>query len=316
MIVRRLLPAFLAPALLSAHMVSMSTGEFRIDGSAGHYELRIPTYEAAHVQNPERSFFEHIRFSGGGGDAKLVKGSCGDQQGTYICNADYLFPSPPDTLSVECTFASITVPNHVHMLRAFKGDKSDQAVFDLSFTSADVRFRPPTATELAAREVGAGFLRALEGAAPLLFLIALVLAARSRRELIALAGAFAAGETIALVIAPRFSTTLSPRFVEAAAALTVAYLALEIVLLPTSGNRWIVVGVLGLFHGAYFSLFLTDSGYRAPIFFAGVLTAQILALAILGLLLRRLFAMTRVVPVTATILLCTGLGWFIARVWG
>ena len=312
----RVLSGLLLPALLSAHMVSMSTGEFHIDGAAAHYELRIPTYESAHVQNPDRAFFEHIRFTGGGGEAKFVKGSCGDQQGTYICNADYLFPSPPDSISVECTFASITVPNHVHMLRAFKGDKSDQAVFDLSFTSADVRFRPPTATELAMREIGAGFLRALEGAAPLLFLVALVLAARSTRELLAITGALIAGQVIALAIAPRFATSLTPRFVEAAAALTVAYLALEIVLLPKSGNRWLVVGVLGLFHGAYFSLFLRDSGYHAPAFFTGVVVAQALAVTLFGLLLRRVLALSKAVPVAATILLCTGLGWFMVQVWG
>ncbi len=297
-------------------MVSMSTGELRIDGAVAHYELRLPVYEAAHVQKPETAFFEHIRFTGGGGDARLVKATCGDQQGTYICNADYLFPSPPDSVSVECTFASITVPNHVHMLRAVKDDKSDQAVFDLSFTSAEVRFRPPTATERATREIGAGFLRALEGAAPLLFLVAIVLASRSRRELMSLTGALAIGQMVAIAAAPRFAALLSPRFVEAAAALTVAYLALEIVLLPNSGYRWLVIGVLGLFHGAYFSLFLRDSGYHAATFLAGVMAAQILALAVLAMVLRRLLAMSRAVPVAATIVLCTGLGWFIARVWG
>lgn len=298
-------------APLYAHMVSMSTGELRIDGASAHYELRIPMYEVAHVQNPSQAFFDHIKF----GDAKLVKHSCADEQGTYVCGGDYLFPTAPEVIPVECTFASITVPNHVHLLRAYKGDKTDQAVFDLSFTSAEVRFRPPTPFEIGLREFAAGFLRAVEGAAPLLFLAALVVAARSRKELGALWGALAAGEAAALALAPHLAGVLSPRFIEAAAALTIAYLALEIVLLPKAGHRWVVVALLGLFHGAYFSLFLSGSGYSAQTFFAGVLAAQAIVLAALSLALGRLLALARVVPVAATLLLCTGLGWFIVRVW-
>ena len=68
--------------------------------------------------------------------------------------------------------------------------------------------------------------------------------------------------------ASRFA--LSPRFIEAAAALTIAYLAFEIILLPQSSMRWLVVGVLGLFHGAYFAAFLSESGYHVATFLTGV----------------------------------------------
>jgi hypothetical protein len=121
----------LCPTALLAHMVSMSTGELKVDGKHAHYELRMPAYEAAHVKNPERSLLEHIRFTSGGENGRVLAKSCGDQQGTYICTADYEFAAAIDELEVECTFASITVPNHVHMLRAYKGDKVDQAVLDI-----------------------------------------------------------------------------------------------------------------------------------------------------------------------------------------
>jgi len=301
---------------LLAHMVSMSTGDLKVEGDLAHYELRIPMYEVAHVREPEHTLLDQVRFKGAGAWAKLLHPSCGEQQGTYVCTADYQFPAPVDVLEVECTLAKVTVPNHVHLLRAYRGDKSDQAVFDLSFTSAEIRFRPPTAFETAAREVSAGFMRAAGGSAPLLFLVSLALAARTRRELIALTAAFLGAEILACVLAPRFVFSLSPRFIEAAAALTIAYLAFEIVLLPESRHRWIVVGVLGLFHGAYFSMFLAQSGYRAPAFLSGVALAELLLIAVFALVLAglaRLSWMRRAVPVTASLLLVTSIVWFFVR---
>ncbi len=301
---------------LSAHMVSMSTGELRVDGNRAHYELRIPMYEVAHVREPEHTLLDNIRFRGAGAWAKASSAACADQQGTYVCTAEYQFPAPPDVLEVECTLAKVTVPNHVHLLRAYRGDKSDQAVFDISFTTAEVRFRPPTAIETALRESSAGFMRAAGGLAPLLFLASLTLAARSRRELIALTAAFLAAESLACAIAPRISLTLSPRFIEAAAALTIAYLAFEIILLPDSRHRWLVTGILGLFHGAYFSIFLNESGYGAPAFLGGVAFAELLLIAIFALVLHlvaRFRWMHRAVPVTASLLLVTGIVWFFFR---
>jgi hypothetical protein len=310
------LAVFLFAVPVAAHMVSMSTGDLKVVGDRARYELRIPMYEVAHVRDPEVTLLQHIRFKSGGVWAEATNASCADQQGTYVCTADYLFPAPVDALDVECTIASVTVPNHVHLLRAYRGDKSDQAVFDISFTTAEVRFRPPTALETALRESTAGFMRAAAGLAPLLFIASLVLAARTWRELLALTASFLIAETLACVLAPRFAATLPPRFIEAAAALTIAYLAFEIILLPHSRLRWLVVGVLGLFHGAYFSLFLTESGYHLPTFLGGVAIAELLLIAVFAVIVKQLVRlrwMHRAVPVSASALLVTGVVWFFVR---
>jgi hypothetical protein len=311
--------ALLLPAGLFGHMVSMSTGELRVDGNHARYELRIPTYEAAHVQNPQRALLDHIQFTSGGKRGRQSAAACNERQGTYICTADYEFPNNVDELGIECTFASITVPNHVHMLRAYRGDKIDQAVFDLSFTTAQIRFRPPAFWEIVIHESGAGFLRAVGGLAPLLFLLSLVLAARGSRELTLLTIAFVFGETIACGVVPRLNLPLSPRFIEAAAALTIAYLAFEIVLLPDSGQRWLVVGVLGLIHGTYFSLFLTSSGYQAWLFLTGVVLAEVLVIAGFAFGMKRLLLLLRVpraVPLAASVLLTVSVVWFFVRLRG
>jgi hypothetical protein len=159
-------------------------------------------------------------------------------------------------------------------------------------------------------------MRAAGGLAPLLFLASLVLAARTRRELIVLTAAFLIAESLACVIAPRIAFPLSPRFIEAAAALTIAYLAFEIILLPNSGMRWLVVAVLGLFHGAYFSIFLAESGYSAVAFLLGVAMAELLLIVAFAFAFSRMLRFAkfkRAVPAVAGLLLAVGLAWFLWR---
>ena len=310
----------LAPSL-AAHMVSMSTGEIRIENRRALYELRMPLYETAHAKNPERALFDNLRFSSAGAQARLLSKSCRQerQAGVFFCSATYEFPEPADRLEVECTFHSVTVPNHVHVLRAIKGDKTDQAIFDLTFPKATIRFEPPTAWEIALTQTGAGILRAVGGGAQILFLASLVLAARRRRELFSLAGMFLAGQIAACLLALRTGWEPAPRFVEAAAALTISYLAVEILLLPKAGGRWLIAGVLGTFHGLYFELFVRSSGYRPLYVLAGVVAAELALIAVLAVLLSRIGKLARAlrpVQASASLLLVIGIVWFFMRLKG
>jgi hypothetical protein len=289
----------------------MSSGDLTVDGTKAHYELRMPLYEVSHVTGPEKTLLDHVRFAG----ARRVAGTCSADAASalYVCEADYEFPAPVERIDVDCTLAAVTVPNHVHLLRAAMGGKQDQALFDLSFTHATLRFRPPTPAELAVTQAVAGWMRALGGAAQLLFLAALVLAARSRRELLLLSAMFVAGQAACVLAMPHVSWQPAPRFVEAAAALTVAYLAVEILLLPQAGARWAIAGVLGAFHGLYFHLFLQNTGYSAAWVLAGAAIAEVAAISVLALLLSQIVRMgpaLRPVRVCALALLVFGLVWF------
>ena len=162
-------------------------------------------------------------------------------------------------------------------------------------------------------------MRALGGAVQLLFLAALVLAARSLRELFALAGMFLDGQAASVLIVPHTGWQPAARFVEAAAALAVAYLAVEILLLPHAGARWLIAGVLGGFHGLYFHLFLQTTDYRAVYVLAGAAAAELAALAILALAFSRVGRMARAlrpVQVSAAALLLFGVAWFVMRLRG
>jgi hypothetical protein len=299
-------PSSLQPGLVAllavpawAHVVSMSTGELTVDGPTAVYELRMPVYEAAHVANPE-TLIDHIRFDG----AHRTSAKCHVEEGTYICIANYEFSGLIDRLSIECTFYQVTVPNHVHLLRAVQGANSDQAVFDQSFPRAEVRFHPPSRFEMLTRDLGAGAWRAIASPA-VLFILILTLAARSAKEAALLLAMYLAGEWIMRPVAPAIPWPLSPRFIEAAMALSVAYLALEILTLPNAGKRWAIVLVLGLFHGLYFAAF-------PPAYLTGATVVQTALVAgLVAITLRWATSFLR--RAGAVALLVAGLGWFALR---
>lgn len=298
-----------------AHVMSMSSGDLTIRGSKGHYEFRFPVYELPHVKEPEQSLLANIVFSSAGKAARLVSRSCHEEGPWYACAADYEFAGPVEALDVQCTFYAVTVPNHVHLLRADRDGKRDQALFDISFPRATLPFRAPGPAAIAASQIGAGAIRALGGFVQILFLAALVLAARGRRELVLLAAMFLAGQIASALLVPLTGWQPPARFVEAAAALTIAYLAVEILLLPQAGMRWLIVAVLGGFHGLYFGLFLRTTGYHAGYVLAGGAAAEVAAVALFALLFGQIrkVAALKPVPVSASLLFVIGMAWFFLR---
>ncbi len=290
----------------SAHAVSLSSGELHVNGRSATYELRIPTYELTHVTHPETALLDQVKFEG----ARRISSTCREQDETYTCHAEYEFERPvPDKIEVECTLFQVTVPNHVHLLYAVQGPNSDQEVFDQNARQVEVRFHPPSQAELIAKAAAAGISRLFESVAGLLFLAVLVLAARNTREMGILAIAFLAGEWLALPLAPRIPMSFHPQFLEGLLALTVAYLATEIVFLPHSQARWAVAPLLGIAHGLPFSAF-------PPSYLAAASITQAILVAILWIgarfVTRESSANWR--RAAAGVLLVAGIGWFLRTV--
>jgi len=314
-----LLFSAVAPTLL-AHMVSMSSGEVRVEGARARYELRVPLYEVAHVKDPERTLLDSITFSSAGVPARRTEAKCREEKSedALICIAVYEFAAAVEVLTAQSRLHTALVANHVHLLRAMHGEVTDQALLDLSFPKADIRFRPPTSFELAAQHAGAGALRVLGSLAQWLFMAALVLAARSRREFFILVAMFCVGEVAASIV-PQTNWSPAPAFIEAASALTIAYLAVEILLFPEAGQRWLVVAVLGAFHGLYFAMFTTTGNLRIGWVIAGVLAAELPVLVAMAWLFSRLarpLEALRPVRAAAAVLMATGLVWFAMRLKG
>ncbi len=282
-----------------AHVVSMSTGELRIDGPLADYELRIPMVEVAQMADPA-SILDHIRFDGG----HRTSAKCADEDGTYVCHASYEFATlVPERLGVECTFFEATVPNHVHWLHAVRGANSDQEVFDQAFPRQELRFRPPSRIEAFAREFGLGFLRAATNWIGLLFLLGLAIAAPRAIPPFAF---FLIGEALAILIGPRIPSPLAPRFLEAAMALTVAYLSVEILMAADPKYLAWIAGMLGLFPG------LSIAGFPMP-YSVGAGALQLAVFGVLALGAGFLAPIWR--KGVAWGLLATGLGGFALRIW-
>jgi hypothetical protein len=159
-------------------------------------------------------------------------------------------------------------------------------------------------------------MRAVVGPVQLLFLAALVLAARRQRELVLLATMFLAGEIAAAIAAHVYRWQPPVRFVEAAMALSIAYLAVEILFLPEAGGRAWVAAVLGGFHGLWMSLVLAASYFRPLYVLGGAAVGEIAVIVALGIglwMLRRRWVVTRLVQSSAGLLLIFGISWFVLR---
>jgi len=279
---------------LSGHVMSLSTGEATVSGNRVDYILRVPYYEVESLPHPETALLEHIAFAGG----QLQEHKCFRDGESYVCAAEYLFRHPVETLEVTCTLYAVTVPNHVHTLHATWNGKEDRAFFDYTFTNATLRFRPPSAWESAVERMVQGGLRGVAGAFQLLFLLTLAMAARSRRELIAVIAAYLLGLCLAVMLGWR----PPERFAECAAALGVAYLAVEILFVPQGGMRWWIGAVLGLFQGLYLALF---TGTEIPWFIAGAAVASAIICGLAGLLMVK-----RMPRWAASLPLAASLFWF------
>lgn len=305
--------ALLAAPPLAAHVVSISTGEVRIEGAQLRYELRIPLYE---VPDPSRGLDLLARVQFRSGDARPTRTAedCRvvEAENALLCTATYQFPAPPDLLTVRSSLPAATVPNHVHILRATREGKFEQVVLDLSFPEAELRFRPLTPAEIVVRQSGGAAWRTFTSPWQWLFLLGIALAAASWGEAAILGLAFAAGESAAAHWFGMKALQLPPRFLEMAAALTIAYLGVEILFLPRSRARWLIVAILGAFHGLGLTHFQIAADYALPTVLAGSVCAAALMLAALTTLARRL-GQPRFL---SWALLMIGLAWFAWRLAG
>lgn len=306
----------------SAHVISMSSGFATVNGNRVEYVLRMPAYEIAAGTDPARALFDRIRFSSGFETANRLDGEChlDSTAATWICAANYQFSHPIEKLGVDCRFYEVTVPNHIHMLHAERAGKSDRAILDSTFPSAALAFRPPTEVELAIDQSMSGAIRVWTNLAQVLLLIALALASRGYREFALLIAVFLAGEWAGTEALLRTAWQPSLRFAEAAAALALAYLALETIAFPKSSGRWALALVFGAFQGMFFALFVAESGYASGWVLAGACAA---ALTVAGLCaLAGLAAARRIAreswrsglrTVACYVLMGTGLVWFVLR---
>jgi hypothetical protein len=146
--------------------------------------------------------------------------------------------------------------------------------------------------QAALRFVRLGFLHILDGTDHLLFLCCLVIPLRRLRVLVAVVTAFTVAHSVTLMasaynVAP--DALWFPPLVETLIATSIVYMALENIVSPRLGRRWVIAFTFGLVHGFGFSFALRETMQFAGShlltsllsFNIGVELGQILVLALL-----------------------------------
>ena len=238
--------------------------------------------------------------------------------------AVFTCPSNPAQLTLRDDLAdTLGAAHHVIALITWEGG-SESYSFAAQSRQTTIRLATPAAAGSAGSFFLLGAQHIATGYDHLLFLLALILCGGSMVQLLKIITAFTLAHSITLVAAALGLVSLPPALVEAAIALSIAYVAFEN-LLPrlAISRRWTISFLFGLMHGFGFSSVLTEIGLpREGLLLAllnfnlGVEAGQLVAIAVvvpLLLWLRKTRWERRVVLALSTLVLVTGLGLFIER---
>lgn len=346
-----------------AHKAGLSSGQYGVRGQVLTVEIvfergelaklaaGVDTNEDGSLSTTEleagraalgEAIFGHIDVRGDGArcqwsiiDARIV-----EADGVLLAA---LFACPMDTSQVRVSFDLFErlTKGHRHLYAVSVGEQEQDGVATASQPSFEIvlpvsgeaRARGKVSTP-SARRAGVialfklGVEHILTGADHLVFLLGLVLVGGTLRSLFGVVTAFTVAHSISLASAALGWWAPSPRIIEPAIALSIAYVGIENFFVRDASKRWRLTFLFGLVHGFGFAGGLMEVGLaRAKIpsallsFNLGVEVGQLAVLAVVLPLLWRArrwawFQRRGVVALNVAITLA-GLGWFVERtLWG
>jgi hydrogenase/urease accessory protein HupE len=322
----------LLPRIAVAHSIGLSTGEYSRSAEGLAVDLVFAQGELS--SSSERDIVRKIRVVAGDADCvgEFVDASPTDRDGVRL-RASYRCADPGSRLVVRLDFLEDLPHGHRHSARVVSGDAvSDELCFK-RHAELDV---PPQRTSPAERQVSSapslGFLRMgfehiLSGYDHLLFLFALVLVGARFRSLLSVVTAFTVAHSLTLALAVLGIFSPSPRIVEPAIALSIAYVGVENLVRRDFARRWRITFPFGLVHGFGFAGALAEAGLaRADVpvalvmFNLGVELGQLAVLAVLLPIVWRLGRWDgfhrRLVPALSFCIVMAGAVWFVDRAVG
>lgn len=231
--------------------------------------------------------------------------------------------APIRTVSIQSDFLTELYPAHKTLgLLQFAG-RNDEFVFERGRT-CEARVSAGSVWSTAASFLRLGIEHIFTGYDHILFLFGLLLVGNGLRNLIAVVTSFTVAHSATLAIATFGLVQPIPWTIEAAIALSIAYIGVENLFVRNPRYRWKISFLFGLVHGFGFAAVLRDmhlprSGVAASLFSfnLGVELGQVaIVSAIYPLLL--LLARTRyrvaVTRFASAIIALVGLFWFCQRV--
>ena len=161
----------------------------------------------------------------------------------------------------------------------------------------------------------------------LVFLLGLVIVGGRWRSILLVVTAFTLAHSITLGLSTLEVVALSPRIVEPAIALSIAYVGVENHFVKDAEGRWRITLPFGLIHGFGFAGALQEIALpraevpKALLFFnlgveAGQLAVLALVLPLLALARKRGWFTPRAVKAASVLIIIAGVGWFLERILG
>jgi hypothetical protein len=261
-----------------AHAVGVSSGEYRLDGKTVYGDLGMAGRELARLlpaidtdhdgaistdeltaghQAVARTFTTGLTVSA---DGKVCPGTLDrawalEGEGGVVFQVRYVCAEVPGHLTLAMPMLDLLAPGHRHMARLFRAGKAQVKVLDRTHATWELGVGSPTSSGLAMAwsMLKLGIEHILTGADHLVFLLGLILVGGSLRSLVGVVSAFTLAHSITLALAAFSIFAPSPRLVEPAIALSIAYVGIENLFVTDASKRWRITFPFGLIHGFGFA---------------------------------------------------------------
>ncbi len=330
-----------------AHTVGLSRGQYRASRASVDVELQFARPDLAKVVagldadgDGAISDFElrgaraalndtivggvQLRSATGACRGELQDAGLTEQDGVAV-RAAYRCPEGADGITLRLALLASLSPGHRHLATESAGGEATTSVLYEGNPERRLAAPSPGATNVASSLFRLGIEHILTGYDHLLFLFGLILVGGRLRPLLVVVTAFTVAHSLSLGLAALEIWAPSPRVVEPAIALSIAYVGVENWFVRDASRRFFVTFPFGLIHGFGFAGALQEIALppgQVPLalasFNVGVEAGQIAVLAlvlpaVLWLGRRPWFADRGVKALSAAIALA-GLAWFVARV--
>lgn len=349
--------ALLAAGPARAHEVGLSRGEYAAAGASVTAQLTFArrdvialvagldadhdgTLTAAEIDEDRDAFtgaiVGRLKVLGDGAacSGELADAKLAEEDGVSL-RAVYRCPTAPRSIAVEVALLEDLPFGHRHLAH-FTGSNgpSDAVLFQRS-RSFSFDAAPGQASSEAPKASYRGKLsffpmgieHILTGYDHLVFLLGLVIIGGRLRSLLMVVTAFTLAHSITLAVAALGIWAPSPRLVEPAIALSIAYVGVENFFVKNAEERWRITFPFGLIHGFGFAGALrevampkADVPYALVLFNVGVEAGQLAVLALVLPLVylarKNAWFRDQGVKVVSGVIAVAGVVWFVARVVG
>ncbi len=324
-----LLASLFLPRVAAAHAIGVSNGEYTADTDGVDAKIIFARGDASELVLADALLVSRdgVRCDGVLGDPTPTEADGLMVHGRFSC------PKGGPAIDVEARFLSELSFGHRHIAHARSGDDVlFRAHHSFAVTAS------PTAGGNGAAEphkkessrTAFGFFRMglehiLTGYDHIVFLFGLVLVRGRVRSMLAIVTAFTIAHSVTLAIATLGWYTPSPRLVEPAIALSIAYVGVENFLVKSAKGRFRITFPFGLIHGFGFASALrelelprSDLPMALATFNLGVEAGQVLCMSLLlpavWFLRERTAFSLRGMKVLSAAVAAMGGVWFVARV--